>query len=168
MLGSAEAIPADDASFDLVWCRDVLVHVDDLRSAYNEIGRVLKRGGRALIYQMFATDLLEPQEAGLLARSLGFVLESGRPERTDEAIAAAGLRVDRIADIGSEWSEWAQETNGGPARKLLRAARLRRSADVYIERYGREVYDMAMADNLWHVYAMIGKLHRRAYLLTKP
>lgn len=163
-LGAVEAIPAPDASADLVWCRDVLVHVRDLHSAYNEIGRVLKSGGRALIYQMFATDLLEPQERALLERGAGFV----RQERTGEAIAAAGLRVDRIVEIGSEWGEWSQETSGGPARKLLRAARLGRSADVYIERYGREIYDMAMADCLWHVYAMIGKLTRRAHLLSKP
>src|SRR5262245_1412281 len=48
-LGSAEAIPAADASADLVWCRDVLVHVRDLLSAYQEMGRCLRPGGRALI-----------------------------------------------------------------------------------------------------------------------
>jgi SAM-dependent methyltransferase len=162
--GAVEAIPMADATVDLVWCRDVLVHVRDLRSAYNEIGRVLKRGGRALVYQMVATDLLEPREAALLERGAG-VVTGQRPE---EAIVAAGLRIDRIVEIGSEWGEWSQENNGGPARKLVRAARLGRSADVYIERYGRQVYDMAMADCLWHVYAMIGKLTRRAYLLSKP
>jgi SAM-dependent methyltransferase len=163
--GSAERLPLDDESADLVWCRDVLVHVRDLHSAYNEMARVLQRSGRALIYQMFATELLEPQECARLERA-GFVRE--RPGQTGDAIAAAGLRIDRVVEIGSEWGEWSQETSGGPARKLLRAARLQRYAAVYIERYGVEVYEMAMADNLWHVYAMIGKLTRRAYVLTRP
>jgi SAM-dependent methyltransferase len=166
LLGSAEAIPAGDASFDLVWCRDVLEHVRDLRSAYQEIERVLKRGGRAVVYQMFATELLEPQEADLLARGGGFAGDRG--EWTDAAIAATGLHVDRVVEIGTEWGEWAQERNGGPGRKLLYAARLQRSASVYIERYGEAAFDMIMADCLWHVYAMIGKLTRRAYLLTRP
>src|SRR5262249_11222109 len=156
----------DDASFDLVWCRDVLVHVSDLPMAYQEMARVTRRGGRAVIYQMFATELLEPREADLLWRGGGFVGDRGT--QTDEAIEAAGLRVDRVVEIGSKWGEWAQERSGGPGRKLLYAARLRRSADVYIGRYGQAAYDMMMADCLWHVYAMIGKLTRRAYLLTRP
>jgi hypothetical protein len=32
----------------------------DLGRAYREFRRVLRPGGRALIYQMFATSLLEP------------------------------------------------------------------------------------------------------------
>jgi SAM-dependent methyltransferase len=167
-LGSAESIPADEASFDLVWCRDVLVHVRRLLSAYNEMARVLKRGGRAVVYQMFGTDLLEPREAEMLWRGAGVVAESAQPERTEAAIAAAGLRIDRVLEIGSEWGEWSQERTGGPGRKLLRLARLRRSADVYIGRYGPAAYDMLMSDCLWHVYAMIGKLTRRAYVLTRP
>src|SRR3954447_16377668 len=40
-LGRAEALPLEDASVDLVWCRDVLVHVADLDTAYAEFARVL-------------------------------------------------------------------------------------------------------------------------------
>jgi hypothetical protein len=128
------------------------------------MARVLRRGGRVVVYQMFGTDLLEPRETTLLERGGGFVPDGGR---TEAAIAASGLRVDRIVEIGSEWGEYAQESTGGPGRKLLRTARLQRSASVYIERFGQDVYDMALADCLWHVYAMIGKLTRRAILLTK-
>src|SRR6266545_4441925 len=46
VLGTAESLPIPDASVDLVWCRDVLVHVADLPSVYAEFRRVLRPGGR--------------------------------------------------------------------------------------------------------------------------
>jgi len=61
--GTAEDIPASPGTVDLVWCRDVLVHSPDLPRAYAEFRRVLRPGGRALVYQMFGTELLEPREA---------------------------------------------------------------------------------------------------------
>src|SRR5262245_338360 len=105
--GSAEALPLDDASVDLVWCRDVLVHVADLDRAYAEFARVLRRGGRALVYQMFAGERLEPREAGSLWAALGIVPASTDPGRTEAAIARAGLRVDERVDLTTEWGEWA-------------------------------------------------------------
>jgi 2-polyprenyl-6-hydroxyphenyl methylase/3-demethylubiquinone-9 3-methyltransferase len=42
--GSGEKLPFPDASFDLVYCCDVLEHVDDLSSVVAEAARVLKLG----------------------------------------------------------------------------------------------------------------------------
>jgi ubiquinone/menaquinone biosynthesis C-methylase UbiE len=61
--GAAETLPIEDGAADLVWCRDVLVHVSDLERAYAEFQQVLRDGGRALVYQTFGTDRLEPREA---------------------------------------------------------------------------------------------------------
>ncbi len=166
--GSAEQIPAADSTFDLLWCRDVLVHVPDLRRAYAEFRRVLKPGGRALVYQMFGTEFLEPREAAWLWDTMGVVPPSGDPERTEAAIAAAGLRIDRCLALTTEWGEWAQEHHGSGGRKLLHAARLLRGREQFVLRFGRSAYDMMLGDCLWHVYAMIGKLTRRAYLLSRP
>jgi SAM-dependent methyltransferase len=47
--GSVEAIPAEDASFDLVLCTQVLEHADDPALAVRELRRVLGPGGRALV-----------------------------------------------------------------------------------------------------------------------
>lgn len=41
-----EKLPFDNASFDLVHCRQVLHHARDLKKLCSEIGRVLKPGGR--------------------------------------------------------------------------------------------------------------------------
>jgi SAM-dependent methyltransferase len=168
VLGSAESIPAEDSSVDLVWCRDVLILVPEPAAAYAEFHRVLKPGGRALVYQMHATELLEPAERRFLIGALGISDAAADVAATDAAIAASGLRVLETFDIGSEWGEYAQERSGRPGRNLLRAARLRSHADEYVGRYGRQNYDTMLGDCLWHVYAMIGKLTRRAVLLAKP
>jgi ubiquinone/menaquinone biosynthesis C-methylase UbiE len=65
---SAEAPPFPPAVFDLIWCRDMLVHVSDLRRCFAECRRCLKVDGRFLIFTTFATENLEPKEAGHLFR----------------------------------------------------------------------------------------------------
>jgi len=167
-LGSAESLPVDDAAADLVWCRDVLVHVEDLPRAYAEFRRVLRPGGRVLVYQMFATELLEPREAERFLPVMGCVPATMAPENTEAAIRAAGLRVERRVVLGTEWGEYDQEHTGKPARNLLHAARLLRDPERYVQRFGQANYDIALGDCLWHVYRMIGKLSGRIYVLTSP
>jgi SAM-dependent methyltransferase len=47
--GSLEAIPVEDASFDLVLCLQVLEHVPDPGAAVRELRRVVRPGGRVLL-----------------------------------------------------------------------------------------------------------------------
>jgi SAM-dependent methyltransferase len=46
--GSIEAIPVEDASFDVALCLQVLEHVPDPAAAVRELRRVVKPGGRVL------------------------------------------------------------------------------------------------------------------------
>ncbi len=165
-LGRAETLPVADESVDLVWCRDVLTLVADLDPVFAEIRRVLRDGGRALVYLMLATDLLEPEEA---IRFYGgeLVPTSMDAEHVEAAMTGAGLRIDERVEIGSEWGERAEEEAGKPGRRLLWAARLLRDPDRYIEQFGLRNYEIMLRDCHWHVYAMIGKLHRRAYALSR-
>lgn len=167
-LGTAEDLPASDASADLIWCRDVLVHVADLGRAYAEFRRVLRPGGRAVIYQMFGTEMLEAREADWLWSTMGVMPASADVGQAEAAMTASGLDIDQCIDLSSEWGEWAEEHHGGPNRKLLHAARLLRDPARFAGRYGRDAYDMMLGDCLWHVYAMIGKLTRRVYVLSSP
>ena len=73
--GNIQSLPFDDATFDLVWCRDMLVHVRDLQQAFSEFARVLKPDGTVLIHTTFATDLMEPEE--YCARVLAALYEAG-------------------------------------------------------------------------------------------
>jgi len=48
LLGPVEALPVDDASFDVVLCTQVLEHCDDPAQAVRELHRVARAGGRVL------------------------------------------------------------------------------------------------------------------------
>ena len=165
-LGTAETIPAENASADLVWCRDVLVHVAALDQAYASCRRVLRDGGHMLVYQMFGTGRLEPSEAAWLWDTMGVAPESARPERAEAAIAQAGFRVEQCIELGPEWGEWSEERADHGTRQLLHAARLLRSPERYTVQFGQEAYDIKLGDCLWPIYRMIGKLGPRIYLLS--
>ena len=49
-LGAAEALPYDDNSFDLATGLDVVEHLDDDLAGLKEMRRVLRPGGRALLF----------------------------------------------------------------------------------------------------------------------
>ncbi|MBS1984660.1 MAG: methyltransferase domain-containing protein, partial [Bdellovibrionales bacterium] len=49
--GTAQALPFHDASFDLVTCQTVLIHLPDPRVALREMQRVLRPGGRLLVVE---------------------------------------------------------------------------------------------------------------------
>jgi SAM-dependent methyltransferase len=158
--GAAEAVPLADASIDLIWCREVLVLIEDLVAVFAECRRVLRPQGRMLIYQNCRTDRLEPNEAELLG-------ETGRfdPRQMEAAFGAAGFEAERSLDFGSEIGEHIEEDTGEASRRLIHAARLLRAPERYISKFGQAAYDIMLADCFWHVYRMIGKLSDRIYVL---
>lgn len=160
--GTVEEIPAEDNSVDLIWCRDVMVHVADLNRAYAEIRRVLTPTGTAMIYQMFATTLLEPAEAATLWSALGITPTSTNRQTVERAFTTQHLTATHSESLSSEWGEH-NPTN--PARKLLHAARLTRQKPYWTTLYGETNYAIKLADCHWHAYAMLGKLTRHVYLL---
>jgi len=98
--GALEALPFEDASFDWIWCRDVLVHVDADRGLA-ECARVLRPGGALLAYVTLATERLEPDEADELVRGLALQRSSLDAAQLERAADAAGL-----ANAPSRRSAW--------------------------------------------------------------
>jgi SAM-dependent methyltransferase len=165
--GRAEALPFADATFDLVWVRDVLIHVPDLSAALRECRRVVAPSGHVLVFQMFATPWLEPGEAARLWPALAAIPRNTDPSFFEEALDGAGLRQVRREEIGSEWRERAEEDRSArTSTQLLHAARLIRDRERLRGHLGAVSYDVELADCLWGVYQMIGKLSARVYLLA--
>lgn len=166
--GTAADIPRPNASVDLVWCRDALVHEHDLEGAFREIVRVLRPGGWVMISQVVATARLTAAEAEEIFPVLGVDLRGADRAVIEEEIAAVGLRVEESYDLSSEWGEHAEESEPGGASTLLRLARLLRDPDRYRERFGAAAYDVLVAEHRWHAYRMLGKLSRQVWLLRRP
>lgn len=165
--GSAAHLPFADSSADLVWVSSGLEKVHSLTDAYAEFARVLRPGGRAVIHHHVGTPLLRASEAEWLFPVLGVSPSSMSSSGIDSAVASSGLSVDFSLDLGSEWGEYAEEQTGDAAAALLRVARLRREPDRFRSEMGAAAYDMALAEALWMVYLMLGKLSSRILVLTR-
>jgi ubiquinone/menaquinone biosynthesis C-methylase UbiE len=163
--GTAEEIPAPNASVDLILCREMLYVVADLVAVFTECRRIVKPTGKLVVYQLFATDWLEPEEA---ARFWGgrAAAQKAEAKHFEASAASAGWAVENMIDLRSETVEWAEEQDGKACRELLAAARLLRDPDRYIERFGRAAYDIKLNDAFWFVYRMVGKLTQRIYILS--
>jgi len=165
--GVMQDIPWPDGSFDLVWCRDVIEVVEALEPAIAETARVLQPRGDLVVFTVFATDRLDPNEAALLAQSLAVVPANLVEEKVEAAFNRAGLAVVRKEVVGTEWREYAEERTQPVSRDLLRLARLRRQRDRIIQNSGEEIYGHIESNLHWLVYQFLGKLLPTIYLLRK-
>jgi SAM-dependent methyltransferase len=160
-------LPFRDGSVDLVWNRDVMIHVPDLPAAFRECRRVLRPDGRMLLFQMFATPWLSEGDAARLWPPLAAVPANADPERFERCAVDAGWTIERVEHIRSEWREHAEESGPGKtSRQMLRAARLLREPKRYVEAMGPGEYEAELANALWGVYQMIEKLAGRVYVLA--
>ena len=115
-------IEEPDESIDLVWCRDVLEVIPDLRAGVREVARVLKPGGAAVIYTVFATPRLEPREAATLHGPLGNMPRNLERPNVEAAFDLAGFRVERLEEVGTEFREY-EEERSQPVSESLSATR---------------------------------------------
>lgn len=163
-LGTINRIPAPDDSFEAVFSRDMMGHVEDLEGALTECRRVLRPGGAMVIHDVFATPLLEPKEAARLSADLAQVPERLDSELFETTVEETGFTIETIDLVASEWLENLLEREDGEKR-LLRAARLNRNRDRFVETMGVVPYRVMQGNNLWTIYRMIGKLEDRVYVI---
>lgn len=108
--GDATALPFADGSFDVVWTQHVAMNVEDKRTLYREMRRVLRPGGALAIYDVLAgpsgpvlypvpwarspdaSFLVTPQELRSLLDESGLVVESW-----SDTTAAAGQWFAELA-----------------------------------------------------------------------
>ncbi len=164
--GGMEAIPAGDGEFDAVWSRDMLVHISDVDTALADCRRVLKAGAPVVLHQTFETELMEALERQRIYADLAVVPERMSIDGFEEAVARAGFAIADIDRVRSEWREaWEEDGSGRTCSQLLHAARLVRCRDELIVEIGEVGYRVELANALWGVYQMIGKLEPRVYTL---
>jgi ubiquinone/menaquinone biosynthesis C-methylase UbiE len=163
-----ESMPLAEESIDHIWCRDMLNHVR-LQKALAECERVLRPGGRMLVYQTFATGLCEPRESERLFSAVAILPENMSRAYFEDAVRKAGLELFSVDEIDSEWREhWLEEGDSRTVDDLLRAARLRRREQELVERFGRARYEAALGGSIWGVYQLLGKLCPTVFALEKP
>jgi SAM-dependent methyltransferase len=140
--GFAGTLPFDDSTIDFVWCERVLQHLAEPQSAINDIARVLRPGGRAVLldsdYGTRIVSDLDPDLAAALSRaSLGPIANPYAARHIPAQIHAAGLDLE--PDVGSSAFVFSSEM-------LLRTQVLSRDADDAVESGGltREVADAAV------------------------
>lgn len=168
-VGRAEEIPLPDAAVDVLWCKEAITFTD-LDAATREFHRVMRPGAVGVIYQVLTGPAMSASDAEwLTAQEMGFGPgQSFRPDDVEDAIRAGGFELSDRIDYAGEWGESGEEGDGGAGRRLLHASRLIRSPQMYIDRYGAANFRIMLADCLWHVYRMIGKLWGVAFLIRRP
>lgn len=166
--GDIHQLASEDGEFDFIQCRDMLPHVRNVRQAMAECSRVLKPGGHMLVYTFVETDLMEPMEAARLYR-LSMFRESLSQPSVESTFVEAGFNILERDHIATEFWERDEEDGGNEmGKEFLRIARMNRSKDALIARYGQIAYETMLLYSLVYAYEMLGKFTRVAYVLSKP
>jgi SAM-dependent methyltransferase len=91
-----EALPFEDASFDVVLCAQVIEHLLDARAGVSELARVLRRGGALVLTTDNARNLVtRALHLGRLDKQRGFDFphRDFEPAEIAALVEAAGLHV---------------------------------------------------------------------------
>ena len=113
------SIPAEDASIDFVYCKQVLEHVEDPRTLLGDVARVLRPGG----WLMGSTSQLEPYHSlsvgNITPYGLHRLLEDAGMELTEVRPGLDGLTLITHRALGMPALTrryWAQES---PPNRLV-------------------------------------------------
>ncbi len=167
--GSITAIPFEDNYFDFIFCNDVIGLIDDLSLAMSECERVLKPGGKMLVYASFSTDQLSARESEELRTSLGIPELGLNLSHAEECIEGRFSIIEKIV-IGSEFTQNSVEKNkekSEAAENLLKVARLLTWRDEYIKKHGVKTYKIVLAEVKWTVFILLGKLEPTVFVAQK-
>ncbi len=162
-----ESLPFEDESFDYIWCRDVLNHVE-VERALPECARVLRPGCSMLVYQTFATEALEPEEAKRFFAAAATRADSMSPSFFEDRALAAGFEIVSRKPLQGEWRERMLEDGSWDAvSDLLALSRLKRGEPELVAQFGRAAVEAERGGLLWGIYQLLGKTCPTIYVLAR-
>jgi cyclopropane fatty-acyl-phospholipid synthase-like methyltransferase len=164
-LGAAEDLIEEAASFDTVWCRDVIEVLLNLDASLAQIRRVLRPGGQLIAFTNVMNGPVDAAETVAIHEPLGNVTANLVETELEAAFASAGFAIRVKHVIGTEWRERLEEQDQVVSRSLLRLARLRRTRDRVVGRYGHAAYRTAEASLQWEVHQFLGRFIPVIYIL---
>lgn len=163
-----ESLPLEDASIDYVWCRDVLNHVE-LDRSLREFARVLRPGGSVLVYQTFAEQACEPEEARRLFAATASAAQNMSAQFFETTAREADFEIAGTERIQGEWRErMLEDGKWDVAADLLALSRLNRRERLLVERHGGPRVEAVRGDLLWGIYQLLGKMCPTTYVLRRP
>lgn len=168
LVGPVGDIDLPDDSVDAIWFRDVMSLVADVPSALGEFRRILKPDGWVLIYSTVATDRMSELEAAELYPHHGIVAANMDQALVEGWFEAAGFDITRREIIGSESREVEEESGDAEfpvAGDMLRIARMQRDRERFVEQFGEENTNIALAASYWGPYQFLGKLQPTMWVL---
>src|SRR4051812_43719932 len=125
--GQAEAIalPVDDAAFDGAVCVQVLEYVPDVPAALAELHRVVRPGGRIVVWDVdWATVSWHSNDPARMARVLGawdeHLVHTSLPRTLASAIRSAGFEQVEMEAHGFATAELDPETYGAATMQIIR------------------------------------------------
>ena len=128
IVGDIRALPFPDNSFDVVWCRLAIGHVDDCAQVYAELGRVARRGARVIVSDF--------HPAACAAGHRRTFRAEGCVHEVQHFVHDAATQLTAAADAGLE-SIGIDEGCIGPSVRHFYTAR--RAEDLYREQEGLPV-----------------------------
>ena len=103
--GSALALPFDAASFDVVWTEHAQMNIQDKRTFYAEIARVLRPGGRLVFHDIFQGPAGAPHFPVPWAEDAS-ISHLAAPDDARAHLAAVGLAVRDWTDQTAPSVAW--------------------------------------------------------------
>ena len=100
--------------------------------------RVLRPAGHLIVYTNLLDGPIDAAETASIHEPLGNVVANLVESDLEDTFADAGFTIKIKHVIGTEWREYLEERDQVVSGELLRLARLRRSRDRVVDRYGEE------------------------------
>ena len=108
--GSATSLPMDDNQFDLAWCIQMQMNIEQKSQLYREIHRVVKPGGRFVLQELCAGDG-GPCHFPTPWASHGGLSFLIAPSALCEVVMSAGFRMTSWRDTTAQALDWYAKQN---------------------------------------------------------